>query len=310
MANDLALLKKDTVDVVTNKIRQFLQSGELHLPPNYSAENALKAAWLILQSTVDKQKRPVLQVCTKDSIANSLLDMVVQGLNPAKKQCYFVAYGNKLVCMRSYFGSMALVKRVIPDAEIWFGAVYEGDEFEYEIERGKKRIRKHIQKIENVKPEKIVAAYCVIERSDGRLVHTEIMTFDQIKQAWKQGQSYREAGDGDGTHQKFPDQMAVKTVINRACKYVINSASDDYLFLHHFNRSDEEAAEAQIEAEVAANANGRVIDVEPLDTADAESAVEEQDAEPEPEEAPPAEEPLANGRATAGAEQLSMGPGF
>jgi recombination protein RecT len=39
----------------------------------------------------------VLQACTRDSIANALLDMAVQGLNPAKKQGYFIAYGKQLV---------------------------------------------------------------------------------------------------------------------------------------------------------------------------------------------------------------------
>jgi len=105
--NQLALVKKDTVDIVAAKVREFQERGELDLPPNYSPENAMKSAWLILQNTFDKNKKPVLHACTKDSIANSLLDMIVQGLNPAKKQCYFIAYGNQLVCQRSYFGTMA-----------------------------------------------------------------------------------------------------------------------------------------------------------------------------------------------------------
>lgn len=263
MSNQLALVKKDTVDVVAAKIREFQSRGEIHFPANYSPENAMKAAWLQLQSTVDRNGKPALEVCTRDSIANALLDMVVQGLNPAKKQCYFVVYGNKLVCMRSYFGSMALVKRILPASEIWYGLVYEGDEFEYTIERGRKKILKHTQKIENVKPDKILAAYCVIEPGDNRPAHTEIMTIDQIKQAWKQGQTYKDGGNS--THQKFTDQMALKTVINRACKYVINSSSDDYLLLHHMNRTDEVIAEQEVEEEIAQNANREFIDVEPVD---------------------------------------------
>lgn len=45
---------------------------------------------MTLQSMTDKNRKPALTVCTKDSIANSLLDMVVQALNPVKKQCYFI----------------------------------------------------------------------------------------------------------------------------------------------------------------------------------------------------------------------------
>lgn len=294
---ELALVKRDVVDVVAEKIRQFKENRELILPPNYSAENAIKAAWLAIQATTDKSGRPALETCAKDSIANALLDMVVQGLTPSKKQCYFVVYGNRLVCMRSYFGSMALVKRILPEAEIWYGVVYEGDEFEYTIERGRKRILKHTQKIENVKPDKILAAYCVIEPGGDRPPYTEIMTIDQIKAAWRQGQTYRDGGNS--VHTQFPDQMALKTVINRACKYVINSSSDDYLLLKHANRGDEIAAEAEFEEELAANANGEVIDVEPMPVGES-GATEEAQAEVEPEPEPePQPEPEAAPRRPA-----------
>jgi recombination protein RecT len=110
--NQLAMVKKDTVDIVAAKVKQFQENGELHFPANYSPENAMKSAWLILQTIKDRNQKPALEVCTRDSVANALLDMVVQGLNPAKKQCYFIVYGNQLVCQRSYFGTMAVTKRV------------------------------------------------------------------------------------------------------------------------------------------------------------------------------------------------------
>src|SRR5690606_36511103 len=142
--------------------------GELRLAPNDSVENAMKSAWLILQNTFDKAKRPVLQVCSKDSIANALLDMAGQGLNPAKKQGYFIAYGKQLVFQRSYFGTMAVTTRVAGAKDIFAEIVYKGDEFEYTIRNGNKNITKHIQKIENVDPDNIVAAYCTIIFDDER----------------------------------------------------------------------------------------------------------------------------------------------
>lgn len=254
----LALLKKDTVDVVTEKIREFQNNKEIHLPADYSAENALKSAWLTLQSTVDKEKKPALEICTKDSIANSLLDMVVQGLNPAKKQCYFVVYGNKLVCMRSYFGTMAVTKMASKAKEVYAQVIYKGDDFEYTIERGRKKILKHIQKIENVNNANILAAYCVIEFEDGHEV-MDLMTIDQIKQAWMQGINYRETG---GVHQKFTEEMAKKTVINRTCKSCINSSNDNYLLAHHFNQTEDTVLEEEVEEEIAENANnGETIEV-------------------------------------------------
>ena len=259
MANELALIKKDVVDVVGKKVQEFVSRGELHLPPNYSVENAMKSAWLILQNTVDKDKRPVLQVCTRDSIANALLDMAVQGLNPAKKQGYFIAYGKQLVFQRSYFGTMAVTKRVAGAKDIFAEIVYKGDEFEYTIKNGNKYITKHIQRIENVDPDNIVAAYCTIIFDDDRQF-TDVMTWPEIQKAWSKSKMNP---DKEGsTHKDFAQEMARKTVINRACKRYLNSSDDGSLLMYHVNRADEIAAEAEVEAEIEENANQELIDID------------------------------------------------
>lgn len=260
MGNDLALLKKDTVDVVAEKVRQFQQAGEIHFPPNYSPENAMKSAWLTLQNTIDKDKNPVLSVCTRDSIANALLDMVIQGLNPAKKQGYFIAYGKTLVFQRSYFGTMAVTKNVVGAQDIFAQVIYKGDDFEYSIERGRKVILKHVQRLENIEKGDIVAAYCTIVFGDNRPDYTEIMTIDEIKAAWSMSKMNPESAGS--THQKFSSEMVKKTVINRTCKAYINSSNDSGLVLDHFNRADDVRAEAEVDEEIMDNANGDVIDVE------------------------------------------------
>lgn len=257
---NLSMLKKGTVDVVSEKIRQFQDSKEIHLPQDYSAENALKAAWLVLQDTKDKNGNLALSTCTTDSIANALLDMVVQGLNPVKKQCYFVVFGNKLTLMRSYFGTMAVAKMAVKAVDIDPQVVYKGDDFEYQIENGRKKFVHHKQKFENIDSENILAAYCIIKFGDGRPDYMDVMNIKQIKQAWAQGVAYKEGGNG--THQKFSEDMAKKTIINRTCKPYINSSSDDYLLLHHFNRTDEVMAELETEEEIATNANKDTIDIE------------------------------------------------
>jgi len=280
MANELALVKKDVVDVVGKKVQEFVARGELHLPPNYSVENAMKSAWLILQNTVDKDKRPVLQVCTKDSIANALLDMAVQGLNPAKKQGYFIAYGKQLVFQRSYFGTMAVTKRVAGAKDIFAEIVYKGDEFEYQIKNGNKYITKHIQKIENVDPNNIVAAYCTIIFDDDRQF-TDIMTWAEIQKAWSKSKMNP---DKEGsTHKDFAQEMARKTVINRACKRYLNSSDDGSLLMQHVNREDEVIAEAEVEAEIEENANQELIDIE-YEVEDETSAAEEAKEEATKEE--------------------------
>lgn len=262
----LALLKKDTVDIVAARVRQFQESGQLHLPANYSAENAMKSAWLTLQSTVDRNGKSALEVCTKDSIANSLLDMVVQGLNPAKKQGYFIVYGNKLTFQRSYFGTMAVAMQVDNSIQnIIAEVVYEGDTFKYKINRGRKEITEHEQALENIDGGKIKAAYCLVINNDGEIVKTEIMTIDEIKKAWAQSQMkpIDEKGNikAGTTHDKFTAEMCKKTVINRTCKPIINASSDAHL-LRSFSRTDEVIAEENAAAEIAENANKEVIDIE------------------------------------------------
>lgn len=269
-STELALVKKSTVDVVAGKVREFQESGQLHLPADYSPENAMKSAWLILQEIKTSKQdgyRPALEVCTRDSIANSLLDMVVQGLNPAKKQGYFIVYGKQLVFQRSYFGTMALVKRVDPTIEdILAEVVYEGDTFKYRINRGKKEVTEHEQSLDNVDSQKIKAAYCMIIDTNGEVKRTEIMTIDEIKAAWKQ--SIMKPIDENGniragsTHEKFTAEMCKRTVINKACKPIINSSGDNHLFRESFNRASEVAAEEEVAREIATNANSEVIDVE------------------------------------------------
>ena len=269
MANEIQLLKKDTADVVALKVRKFQENGELHFPPNYSPDNAIKSAWLLLQGTKDKNDQPVLSVCTKDRIANSLLDMVIQGLSPAKKQCYFIAYGDKLTLMRSYFGTAAVVQRVKgvtgpPLAQ----PIYEDDEFEYEIKGANKIVLKHTQKLQNINPKKIAGSYCSIEHGKEH-PFTEIMTLDEIKQAWKQSKLNPVDNNGNikagSTHDKFTQEMAKKTVLNRTCKTFVNTSDDSDLLIDAFNRTTENEykADTEVEDEIQENANSEIIDIEP-----------------------------------------------
>jgi recombination protein RecT len=312
MANELALIKKDVVDVVGKKVQEFVSRGELHLPPNYSVENAMKSAWLILQNTVDKDKRPVLQVCTKDSIANSLLDMAVQGLNPAKKQGYFIAYGKQLVFQRSYFGTMAVTKRVAGAKEINAYVIYEGDDVEYELKNAKIVNLVHKQKFGNINKDKIIGAYATIIMPDGD-VYYEVMTMEEIRMAWKKSQMWGKDQDKErkgSTHDEYRQEMAKKTVINRACKRFLNSSDDGSLLMHHVNRADELAVEAEIEAEIEENANQELIDIEYEVAEDEEennTEVEEQVEEDKPAEKPKQEKKTQQSRQQTIFEE---GPGF
>ncbi|MFD0825819.1 recombinase RecT [Neobacillus sp. M.A.Huq-85] len=264
MSNQLALIKKDTVDVVAAKVKEFQEKNELHFPANYSPENAMKSAWLILQTTKDRNQKAALEVCTKDSVANALLDMVVQGLNPTKKQGYFIVYGNQLTFQRSYFGTMAVTKRVTGAKSIDAAVIYEGDDVDYEMINGRITNLTHKQKFGNINKDKILGAYATIVMADGTVYH-ELMTIDELRKAWSKAQFWAkgQAVEKEGsTHDEFKQEMAKKTVINRACKKFMNASDDSSLVMQHINRADDSAEEAQLAEEIQNNANGEIIDVE------------------------------------------------
>lgn len=241
---DLSVQKKEIASQVLTKINAFMEAGELKLPNDYSPENALKGAMLILEELKDKSGRPLLEVCSRPSVAQALLKMCVEGLSPLKKQGYFIIYGSELVWMRSYQGSLALARRVGGVFDVVPNAIYEADEFEYsiDIETGYKKLIKHNQNIKNIDNSKITGAYALVIYNDGRK-DLEVMTMQEIKQAWLQGY----AKGNSGAHNNFTQEMCKKTVISRACKTPINSSDDSYLL---GGGSPEESEEAQTPLEV------------------------------------------------------------
>lgn len=268
-AESRELVAKDFTEGMVAKIKQKEKFG-LTFPKDYNYTNEFMSAMLILQDTVDMNKKPVLQSCTRASIENALIDMVTDGLSMRKKQCYPVAYAGKLSCQPSVYGATCVARRY-GLADINAEVVYEGDKFRYTITNGKKTIVEHTQEIDNIDNDKIKGAYAVAVMKDGT-VKTEVMTIKQIKTAWKQGFGYKE--NGNGVHQKFTDQMAMKTVKNRLLKSINNTHSgfgeeDDYEEISH-----DEMLEQDVAYDIEQNANSvdfdedNIIDVEPTDTAE------------------------------------------
>lgn len=247
------LVAKDFTEGMVVKIKQKEKFG-LTFPKDYNYTNELMSAMLILQDTQDMNKKPVLQSCTRASIENALIEMVTDGLSIRKKQCYPVAYAGKLSCQPSVYGATCVARRyglVDINAEV----VYEGDKFSYTIKNGKKTIAVHTQEIDNIDNDKIKGAYAVAVMKDGT-VKTEVMTIKQIKTAWKQGFGYKE--NGNGVHQKFTDQMAMKTVKNRLLKQINNTYGSFYD--GNYDNEEElpsydERMQADVEYDIASNAN-------------------------------------------------------
>lgn len=195
------------------------ESFGLTFPKDYNYKNELMGAYLVLKETTDANKKPVLQSCTQASIANTLMDMVTMGLSIQKKQCYPVAYGGKLQCQVSVYGDTCIARRY-GLADIDAIVIYDGDDFKYHIEEAKIVIDHHYQDFTNIDTDKIIGAYAVAIMNDGSK-RVELMNMAMIKKAWAQGYGYKE--NGNGTHQKFTDQMCIKTVKKRCLKNIIRT---------------------------------------------------------------------------------------
>ncbi|OPZ33907.1 MAG: recombination and repair protein RecT [Tenericutes bacterium ADurb.BinA124] len=259
----LIQFEKTLGDSVQNRIAELTKQGRLDLPTTYSVGNALQSAWLKILQTKTKDGRPVIEVCTKESIANSLLDMAILGLNPAKDQCYFIPYGQTLTCFVSYFGKCAALKRIKGiETEPIATLIYDGDALKLGYtELGEELVTEHETSWENKFRGVIVGGYATVMYQGVK--RSAVMTMPEIKEAWTKSIS-------DPNHKQFTGEFAKRTLINRLVKMILKTTNDDDLLAEtvikteqeHYDFEPEVIAEEKAKLEIAANANsGAVIDI-------------------------------------------------
>lgn len=293
----LKRMQEETTQQILDKVNCWQETGELILPKDYKVGNAIKLAWLYLQTVEDRSHRKAIDVCTKDSICNALLDMVLHGEYP-KKHCYFIVYGDRLEWNERYLGKYMRAKRDTEIEAVYPQVVYQGDEFVYTIdELGQYQLVKHVPNLDNLDITKIKAAYAIVVNKD-KTRHMEIMTLDQIKKSWMQGA----AKGTSGAHTNFTDQMCKKTVMARACKIALDSQAD-------FADDDDDNRRDEATAERDAAQHRQVAEAEAVELHDDEQApkgieaktnyIDMNENQPEAEAIPAesGEQPAASGRA-------------
>ncbi|KWT44633.1 recombinase RecT [Lactiplantibacillus plantarum] len=217
-------MSNELVTMVNNNIEDMKNNEGLSLPPDYSVGNALNSAYLILSDTSKGQ--PLLDKCDQGSVIKALMNMAIQGLSPAKNQCYFIPYGNQLVMQRSYFGSISVVKRLSNVKDIQAQVVHKDDTFKIGGKDGVLVVKEFEPSFENLdKP--IIGAFAWIEDINGNRTYT-VMTKKDIDTSWSHAKTKK-------VQNEFPEEMAKRTVINRAAKFYINSSSDNDLFVQAVN---------------------------------------------------------------------------
>ena len=253
-------VKNDLISRVLSRVNELKEMGGINLPENYSAANALQAAWNKLNELPERGGEPLIKKCTSSSVSNVLFEMVTAGLNPMKHQCSFIPRGQILTLQREYQGTIALARRFGGLKYVTSSVVYEGDKFalEVDLDTGKKKIKVHETSIESMDGG-IKGAYAIVELEDGSRF-CEVMTMSQIRSAWNQGAMKGKSP----AHLNFPDQMSMKTVINRACKGLINSSDDGALFS---DDSPIDYVAHSVQEELTESANkGEVINIDKTDT--------------------------------------------
>lgn len=198
---------------VNAQFQKLIDEQHFEVPADYNVMNALQAA--VLKIGGDRN----LSSANPDSIKKALFDMIVQGLTVSKDQLYFIKYGENLQMQRSYFGTQTALKRLKSIKDLIAYVVHEDDEFEigFNDKTGLLEVTKHKTSLPNLdKP--IIAAYAMIIKSDGTKQY-EVMTKKQIDNSWSQTKS------NGAVQKKFPEEMAKRTVINRAAKNIINTDS-------------------------------------------------------------------------------------
>lgn len=270
------------IDGLSKQIEKKKEYG-LSFPADYNPTNALNGAYLILQETKDKNNKPVLESCTQASIAHTLMDMVTMGLSMQKKQCYPVSYGGQLQCQVSYHGHKAMAHRY-GAKDINAEVIYDGDDFQYHIENGRKVLDRHVQDFRNINLNKIIGAYCVVAMQDGGQ-YVEVMNINQIENAWKKRPGGYTKGKTGAVHTDFADMMAKKTVTSRACKQIVQQYGDVFAadaFEHAESHEDDGRVAIDTDYEIAQNANSEDFpdDDAVIDT-EAREVVEQPDPGPE-----------------------------
>ena len=199
------------------------KNGDVILPPNYDVNDAVKALYLKTIQTVDKQKRPVLEVCTRESIEQVVQNYVSKGLNIAKNQCYLVCYGNTLTLQESYFGKQKEAN-AYAGITINSNVIYEGEKVNIVVRPNGTKIIEHTPDFSKFDTNKIIGSYAIAVNDKGEVVDSDIMTMKEIRQSWAKSSS------GGTVHKEFPVEMTRKTVIARLAKRFINTSDDSTKF--------------------------------------------------------------------------------
>lgn len=183
---------------------------QLALPKHLNADRMSRIA------LTEFRKNPKLGDCAPKSVFAAIIMASQLGLEPGVMgQCYLIPYKGECTFVPGWQGFVDLVSRT-GRASIWTGAVFEGDDFEYQF--GDRPFIHHKPGLEE-DPKKLRYVYAV-----GRVNGSDwpVMDVWPIAKVWKHRDRFNKVGE---RHYSFahPEMYARKVVLLQVLKYMPKS---------------------------------------------------------------------------------------
>jgi recombination protein RecT len=210
------LVRKDAKPTIRELLESLKPQLARALPKHLQAERMIRIALTSLKMN------PALSECTPQSLLASVMIAAQLGLEPGVLgQCYLIPYKDKAsrttICtlVPGWLGLVDLVNRS-GKAAVWSGAVYQGDEFDYEL--GSSPYLRHRPQGED-DPALITDVYAVgrTKSSDWPLI--EVWKAEKV---WKHRDHYNKVGAAHYSY-KYPEQYARKVPLMQLLKYIPRS---------------------------------------------------------------------------------------
>ena len=218
---DLATIEKSAVKLAQDTsdwINKNIRDNKITVPEGYNVSNEITMALMMIAQTNDKDGRPALESCSRESIMTQLRLMAQNGLSMAQKQGYPIVRKPKLCIDISYFGTISIIKRLMPGYDVRANVIYKDDTYDYiwNEETQCYQVTNIKSSIEN-RDKPIVGAYgTIFEKATGKVIFSEVMSWKEILTSWSHAKT-------DKVQKEFPQEMAKRTLIQRMCKLFLNT---------------------------------------------------------------------------------------
>lgn len=198
------------VAAFTNFLDRFKPQMALALPKHLTPDRMARLAVTAFSTT------PKLQECEPKTIAAAVMTASILGLEiGVDGQGFLVPYGKTCTFIPGWKGLVDLVSRS-GRGNVWTGAVFEGDEFDYQL--GDSPFVRHRPGVED-DPAKLLYVYAIGRVKDSQWPQIEVWPIEKV---WKHRDKYNKVGT---KHYSFRDKemYARKIPLLQVLKYMPKS---------------------------------------------------------------------------------------